>query len=322
MRGTGGILGLGAVLVLTAWCTPGSLRAQDALSPEERLAAAEAAYDRGARAFRKGEYAAAGRWYERADELEPAVPSLVEAIRSYRRAGLERRAATIAAYLVEREGPEQSKHARFVDGVTNSSFRVEVVCAWCKLEVDGERERYQTLFLTPGDEHRIVARFETGTRETTVQGPAGEQQRVTFEPPEPEVAEPRHSDDASAPEPDEAAEDAATDLDEAEGGGLPPPVLYVAAGATLAVGAVTLWSAVDTRKAKDAFDDDMTLERLQAGNDKETRTNALLGVAAGLAATTVVLAVFTDWSGGDESEAPVDVAVSPDGFAVAAGGRF
>ena len=53
----------------------------------------------------------------------------------------------------------------------------------------------------------------------------------------------------------------------------------------------------------------------------ETRTNALIGVAAGLAAGAAVLMIFTDWGGEDDPTAPT-ASVGPDGAFVGATGRF
>ena len=71
----------------------------------------------------------------------------------------------------------------------------------------------------------------------------------------------------------------------------------------------------------------------QDGLAKETRTNVLIGVTAGLGAATLVLALFTDWDGDASAAAevgrvgPVRLAapiVTPtaDGGAFAATGRF
>src|SRR5687767_1671166 len=86
--------------------------AQIELSPAERQAAAEAAYDRGTQAYRGGDYAAAGGWYERANQLAPSANALIQAIRARERARDDRRAATLASDLVARYGERMERYAR------------------------------------------------------------------------------------------------------------------------------------------------------------------------------------------------------------------
>ncbi len=105
--------------------------------------------------------------------------------------------------------------------------------------------------------------------------------------------------------------------DESGGGGITPIVFIVGAGLTAVAGGVLIWSGVDTLTANDNYTRYFTeapspnvteAEGLyHSALDAQTRTNVLVGVTAALAATTVILAIFTDWDGDPPSE-PSDAA--------------
>lgn len=127
--------------------------------------------------------------------------------------------------------------------------------------------------------------------------------------------------------------------DEASGGGITPVVFIVGAGLTAVAGGVLIWSGIDTLTANDNytryFSESPSPNVPEAEGlynsalDAQTRTNVLIGVTAALAATTVVLAIFTDWDGdppreGEPAPAPTvsllpTFEVTPDG-AFGAGG--
>ncbi len=98
-----------------------------------------------------------------------------------------------------------------------------------------------------------------------------------------------------------------------DAGGLSPVVFWTAAGVTAAVGAVALWSGLNTVAKNDAYvdyseeesaTDRETLRGLEAAQDAQTRTNVLLaGTAVAAAATLVIGVLFTDWDGQSGPEA-------------------
>lgn len=105
---------------------------------------------------------------------------------------------------------------------------------------------------------------------------------------------------------------------------LSPLWFYVSAGATLAAGGVTAWSALDTRSALNDYERDLRgLTQTQAdarvrdGHSRELRTNLLLAGSLVLGAGTAVLGIwFVDFGG----SARTAVALGPSQVAVA--GRF
>lgn len=317
---------LAACVVLSvAPATP--VCAQDGPSAEDRQAAADA-FDRGTRAYLARDYGTAAGWFETAYRMAPAAAALLQAVRAHERAGNVVRAATLslrlqALYPGDRAGARQAeqtlRHAAEL-------VRVEVACAGeCTLELDGALTDHPTFFVAPGTEHRVRATFETGPVEATVTGAAGETRRLPFEappPPEPTITPP---DPEPVRVPD--AEPVVTPGQAAQGGGgLSPAVMVTGLALTAVAGGVLVWSGVDTLDGVPAYQADPTPERLADGQGRETRTNVLIGVTAGLAAVTLVLAIFTDWGGSSSGEAQAEVSavvVPLDGGAMGAvGGRF
>ncbi len=86
---------------------------------------------------------------------------------------------------------------------------------------------------------------------------------------------------------------------------LNPLWFYVSAGATVVLGGVTVWSALDTQSAFDEYESDLPMltqaqadSRVEDGHAKETRTNILLGATAVAGVATAAIGVFfVDWSG-------------------------
>ncbi len=285
--------------VLVALLAPSAALAQ---SQSERVEEAEAAYDEGVQLYREGQYDEAGHAFERADALLPARVAMENAIRAYREGGDDRRAATVATALIERDVSARGQ-ARFVPGVAERSFKVIVSCdAPCTISVDGEETRYRTFFFAPNEPHFFRATFDTGVRETASTGEAGEVRELVLEAPEP--------DEAGGAGPADGGEgigggggDAPRDDD---GGGLGVVPLWVtlsAAAVTAGLAGVTIWSGIDTTNARADYDAAPTLEKLEAGQSKEARTNVLLAASIGVAVVTGALLIFTDWGGGDEDDA-------------------
>lgn len=98
---------------------------------------------------------------------------------------------------------------------------------------------------------------------------------------------------------------------EEESSGLHPAIALSVGGLALATGGLLVWSGLDATSRNDEYEDyaaqggavrpegKRLYDRVRSA---ETRTNALIGVASGLAATAVVLAIFSDWSFGGSSD--------------------
>ncbi len=300
----------------------GPASAQD-ISARDRQAASEA-YDRGTSAYLARDYAEAARWFETAHRLAPAAAALVQAVRAAQRAGDDLRVANLGLRLealypddraARRAAREALRHApRLV--------RVDVECTGCTLAIDGAVVEHGAFFVAPGAEHTVEAAFETGSRTETVQGAAGEQRRLRFEAPAPPpVVEPD-------PDPPPAVENSVPTPTATPSSGLsviPLPVTLGAFAVTGVLAAVLLWSGLDALDGVPAYVANPTAESLADGQSREARTNWLIGGTLLAAATSVVLAIFTDWSlGGSPANAEVafDLGVQGDGAMVGLRGRF
>ena len=129
----------------------------------------------------------------------------------------------------------------------------------------------------------------------------------------------------------------------------PPPIprwgFFTSLGATVALGAVAVWSGVDANKGVSTYESaartanspginggssptpaEQAEALLEEGQRKERRTNILIGVTAGMAATTAVLGVFTNWKGESREAASKQiepsVGVTRQGGVLTVKGRF
>jgi hypothetical protein len=285
-------IALGSLLV---WSS--AVRAQD-LNPAERRAAAEAAYDRGTRAYRGGDYAQAARWYETANELAPAAAALLQAIRAHGRAGNTLRAATLVSHVVSEYGEERARRSmRHLEEAEREGFKVTVSCTDCTLELDGESEVFRTFYLAPDVSHTLVGVFEGGRTEREVRGAAGTSTEVALEPPPP-------------PEPVVVEGPPRVIEVPAEDGGISPAFFITGLVLTAAAGGFAIWSWLDTLAAADVYEMDIrdngptdrARAMLDEGRDLELRTTIIDIGTAVLGAATILLLVFTDWDGEDERE--------------------
>lgn len=265
------------------------------VSVEERAKAAEA-YDEGTSAYLAEHYELAAHWFERAYRLVPTSAALLQAVRAYHKAGEFLRAANLALEL-RASYPSDGRATRAADAVIGSvrdtSLLVDVRCnETCALELDGTVVRHPKFFTTPEVEHTIKAGFATGETSTSVLGAPGDTERLALEAPLPPP---------------------------------PPPIprwtFFSSLGATVALGAATIWSGIDANQSVGTYESaartasspgindgssptpaEQAQTLLDDGQRKERRTNILIGVTAGMAAATAVIGVFTNWKG--ESRQP------------------
>ncbi len=300
------------LLVFASALCASHVLAQDA---RQRQAAAEA-YDRGTAAYLDGSYAEAAQWFETAHRMAPAAPALMQASRAHQRAENFPRAATLALQLQE-QYPGEASAAEYAKNVLSELapkfVRVDVTCdKECKLDLDGTLQEFHSFFLPPGNTHTLLATFETGGKSETISGGAGEARTVQFEaPPAPLVPV-----KPAATQPDTVNLTAETASEKP----LPPLVTYIGAGVTGVLLIGTILSAVDMNagvsdynKAAAASNKCVSTpgntattcaslvatatKKLTDGQGKELRTNVLIGVTAGVALITGVIALFlTDFS--------------------------
>jgi len=302
-----------------------SAEAEDAVtrgtttSVEDRSKAAEA-YDQGTSAYLSEHYELAAHWFERAYRVAPTSAALLQAVRAHTKAGNSIRAANLALEL--RDGyPEDERAKRAADEVVArvapTNVLVNASCEKeCALELDGALVRHPSFFVTPDVEHALKAAYDDGETSTSVRGDPGSTKSVTLVAP---LAPP------------------------------PPPVprwaFFSSLGATLALGAVTVWSGVDADRGVSDYEAaartanspginnggsptpmEQAENLLDEGRQKERRTNILIGVTAGMAVSTAVLGVFTNWKGESRERSAkrieASVGVARNGGALTLKGRF
>ncbi|MDH3201812.1 MAG: hypothetical protein OEM15_13035 [Myxococcales bacterium] len=292
--------------------------AQD-VSVDDRAEAADA-YDQGTSAYLAERYELAAHWFERAYRLVPTSTALLQAVRAHDRAGNTIRAANLALLLRDRyPTDEHSKRpaSSIIEAVKPTAVLVKAQCgAECTLELDGALIQHDTFFVSAEVEHSLKAAFEAGETSTMVRGKPGSTKTVKFAAPLPPP---------------------------------PPPIprwgFFSSLGATVVLGAVTVWSGLDANNGVTAYEtaartanspginasgSPTPAEEAQAlledGRSKERRTNILIGVTAGMAATTAVLGVFTNWKNesreGASRRVEPAVGVSNRGGAFTLKGRF
>lgn len=286
----------------------------------ERTAAA-AAYDEGARAFRRRQYAEAADAFERANASVPSAVALSSALRAHRSARNVQRAGTVALRLEGESGLSAQTATLVRQAIATARpryVRVEVACsAECTLTVNGAPEPYLRFFAEPNRDLEIIAAFQTGAQTRHVTGRAGTVESLAFEAP---AGNPVVDPEAVAAESEELT------LDEGENPyrisrlrflSRPRATFFVALTSTATVASVAVWSAVDARASSDdagrAEANGETAARiavLRAEHARDVhRTRGWVGFTGVMVAMTGLVAGFTDWTPNGEpaTEAGVDV---------------
>lgn len=279
MAATGIVTAFGA-----SWAIPARA---DGPSARDRAAAAEA-FDQGSALWLAKRYDKAAGYFETAHRLAPNAGTLVQAVRAHEKAGNALRAATLALRLeaLYSDDALAAKTARKVlDASADEYVRVDVSCGGCTLEVDGAIYEHPSFFLEPDREHEVTAAFTSGDVSETVSAGAGETVAITLEaPPEPQPPKAETSKPSVAAPSD-------TTMDERRSI-VAPAVPIVFGGFTVATGALTLWSGLETLEAKDTYEQDPTPERFANGRNLEKRTNAFIGMTAVLGAATIATTIL------------------------------
>lgn len=326
--GSRGLRGTLTAILLCSALVASTAAAQTEPSAADRSAAGEA-YDRGTAALLAHEYARAATLFETAYRLAPSAPALIQAIRALEHTGGALRAGSLALRLQSLYGSDRQaarQATTTLAAATPQFLRVDVDCdATCTIELDGRVEDFRSFFVEVGSTHSVRATFDTGVaaRQATA-GAAGETQTLTFaRPPEPpappeEVAtvETTH-DDGTSPLPPPPPP---------HSGGVDPAVFITFTALTAVAGGVLIWSSVDMYDGVPAYQAHPTDAGLADGQSRELRTDVMWGVTGALAATALILAIVTDWSGGGSSADSQTPAVSfiglPGGGGLTVDGTF
>ncbi len=321
--------------------------------PAKVRAAAEE-FDAGRRAYKAHDLEQAALHFENADRDAPNPEALRNAIRCRREAKQRARATTLAAAAVARY-PDDAALSAYAAQIISEHERdlasVAVTCKpACSLVVDGKvapgfgDDVLRAMLYLESGSHELVAGWPNDhSARQTVDAAAGVTSTVLLEePPEPPPAPVEPPAVVVAPPPAPAPAPTPPPVTPPppvapapERHGLPPTVFGFGVGATLVIGGVAVWSALDTRNNPGAdrvrqqcVGQGEACALYQDGLSRQSRTNVLLGVTGGLALTSAALGLFfTDWSAAPSTSSAQQPRVVPvvawsDGATIAAVGRF
>lgn len=290
------ILGaLAAAALLTRVCVA---EAQPQTSAD-KIAFAAREHDLGYAAYIAKQFEQAANHFENAFFNAPNAAELRSAIRARRDAKQLARAATLSALGLSMYGDDAATRKvaeQAIEEARPRVFEVRLTCtAECSVAADLKvvsttKSKSTRFFLEPGA-HVLTLSFGPDlTKEINVEGSAGGRQTLSVDPPPPPPAPPAAARGSEGPPPSRKP--------------LAPPVFWVGLALTTVAGGLTIASGVDTKNSPGSA---AVRERCvglgeacaeyQLGRDKQLRTNVLLGVTAGLGATTAILGLFlTRWS--------------------------
>lgn len=309
-------------LLVAAGCAAGGDAWGDAATE------AHEAYDRGTRAYRRGDYPTAAREYAAADALSPNPVALQAALD----AAVLADDPVLGEELIDRAKGAPRTNALALTILTaqrkfaRRTGRIHVACGAgaCIASIDGAAIDPARPVIVRVGAHTVIV--ESGgaatTRDVTVGpdevievAPAAGGATATATATAPTTAP------AAATAPAPATAPAAAPNAESPRG-ISPVWFYVGLGATAIAGAATIVSGIDTANQHSHFANrgcggavpPLGCDTLASnGQSAQTRTNVLLGVTAGFAVLTAVTPFFVRWH-------DTRVGVSPAGVTVA--GRF
>ncbi len=262
-------------------------------------ARASAVYEEGSQALSDGRYNEAARKFAVADELCPHDVALGEAFRAVEAAD----DPILCMQLIERgerRGALPEQRAKLKQHCEAQVGQVVVHCpgSTCVASIDGQSVKLHEPTWVLNGEHVVDLEIDGGpVRPHHVVVRSG---KLTVVPPANPVPDPPYV----VPPPDPAN----TPPDVSRG--MHPAIFFVGLGLTLASGGVLIWSGLDTVSKNDDFKTTPDASVRSHGLDAEIRTNVLVGVTGGLAAVSLVLALFSDW-GGEETATPVTLQMDP-----------
>ena len=303
------------------WLLPAPAFAQDVAREEKRVVAAAKAFTQAQEAELQGDHARAAELFEMADRIAPTPEALRSATRSRLHAGELAAAARHAEELLRRYRDDASSRelaAQVLNRARPELTRYRLQCGEpCTVVVDGLANGVtpldsQILYATPGS-HEFEVSFEGGReRGMRLSGGRGEALSIRVRPP---PAEKLTSSEAPSADASPQPVGASPRLDTARvSRRLSPLYFWSAASLTAVAGGLAIWSGIDLLHTRDDFESssEPTRAQFERGEQKDLRTNVLLGGTAALLASTAVLAWFTDF-GRDRRAPSARVDLTPGG---------
>jgi hypothetical protein len=312
-------------------------RADEPAPSPERIKAAAEEFDRGRRAYLAKEFENAAVHFENAFRDAPRAETLRLAIRARREAKQVARAATLAAvaearYASDAATAQLAKETLESAAPTLQEYDVECASP-CSVTADGRvvsqsDAAAHRIFLDPGP-HDLGIGFSQGSVAKKVDAKKGAKETLAFAAP---AAPPEPAPEPVRPRPAAPGDAPPAEPKPSSGKPLGPVVFFVTAGITVAAGAATVWSGIDTQNnpgtdtvRRECAGKDESCPAYKEGKSNELRTNVLLGVTGAAAIATAVIGVFfTDWGGGRRAAAGPrpTFAVAPNAAGAGLAGRF
>ncbi len=275
-------------------------------------------HDLGYRAYMSKLYDEAATHFENAFFAAPNPAELRSAVRARRDAGALARAATLAA-IGERRFPADPATGTLAEATIAMALpRVQEVLIASSAEysvavdekiVAVDKVKETRLFVDPGDHQLLVSWSDGRTTRVTLDAKAGASQTLQLEPPAAEPAPPPPSappEVAPVPPPVLTPAPLLPPPPPSTSKPFGPPVFIAAAGLTAVGVGISIWSriyaeqnpgtaAVQVGCAQQGQGTSCKL--YQEGLSNEHRSDAIIGVTAGVAAATAVVGLFfTRWS--------------------------
>jgi hypothetical protein len=308
---------LAATLLATVLLIERPSAAADGVATVKRAAEADAAKANKAIAAR--DFGGAAEAWERAFGQVPNPKWLFSAAGARRKNGeLARAANEYARYLKEapQNAPQRSAAKKELAVLALKLAQLEITADGAtRVTVDGEAVDLATGVATTtyvaAGSHVVEARFKDETVKASPNPRVGEIATVVLVP-APTSSAPVAADVAAA----SPSEDKPPSRDRTRP--LPPLAVWIGAGVTVVAGGLTIASGLDVLGQRDTFDANRSRENLEAGQDKQLRTNVLLAVTGTTAVLTAVAAIwFVDWRHRG-NEANVKVGAGPGALVVRA----
>jgi tetratricopeptide (TPR) repeat protein len=292
-------------LAMLGYVSAGSVHAQD-----KGVVAAANAFTQAQQAELTGDFERAAELFELADRIAPTPEALRSATRARMSAGQLASAAGHAEELLRRYPSDEVARTLAEQALTRARpelTRYVLECAEpCTVLADGlavglTALRTQLVYVTPGT-HQLTVGFDGSlSRGLRLTGAAGETRTIKIARPAP-TAQPVAA--ASEARPARVGDEQPARQASAERRGIAPAYFWTAASLSVVSGALTLWSGLDLLRARDDFASSAQPSRkaFEDGEQKDLRTNVLLGVTSTLVVGTVALAFLTDFKGTERAQ--------------------
>jgi hypothetical protein len=280
------------------------------------------AFEAGIEAYQRGDYPVALKWFRRAQALKPHPVILFNVALAETKTGL----LLEATQHFDQVFNDPNTPADKLDAARSERERAAALLASvtvdrqdARLVVDGIAATGSPplVRVNPGAHHVRVLVAERVVVDRNVELQSGQRLELSLALGASEESEPAPAPAPPPAPPPPAAADRPS--------GLSPTWVLMGAGLTAVLGGLSVWSGLDASRAYDEFEDeapslsrDEARERVDQGQSKDLRTQALLGATAAVALATGAIALFAVQWGQPPGADSAALHVSPAGVVISA----